>query len=117
MQYAAFVACCLIWGSTFLAIRIGNQSLPPEWAATLRLVLAAPLLALVVFIRRDRWPRGEALTAVKPHRALPKGVRLPFVPGMHMAMQMAPRVAQHLVVHPAEARIGRPSGVRDCLSQ
>lgn len=63
MQYAAFVACCLIWGSTFLAIRVGNQSLPPEWAATLRLMLAAPLLALVVLIRRDRWPRGEALKA------------------------------------------------------
>lgn len=63
MQYAAFVACCLIWGSTFLAIRIGNESLPPEWAATLRLVLAAPLLALVVVIRRDRWPQGEALKA------------------------------------------------------
>lgn len=63
MQYAAFVACCLIWGSTFLAIRIGNESLPPEWAATLRLLLAAPLLALVVVMRRDRWPRGEALKA------------------------------------------------------
>ena len=63
MQYAAFVACCLIWGSTFLAIRVGNQSLPPEWAATLRLLLAAPLLTLVVLIRHDRWPRGEALKA------------------------------------------------------
>lgn len=63
MQYAAFVACCLIWGSTFLAIRIGNESVPPEWAATLRLALAAPLLALVVLIRRDAWPRGPALQA------------------------------------------------------
>ena len=63
MQYAAFVACCLIWGSTFLAIRVGNLSLPPEWAATLRLLLAAPLLTLVVLIRHDRWPRGEALKA------------------------------------------------------
>ena len=63
MQYAAFVACCLIWGSTFLAIRIGNETVAPEWAATLRLVLAAPLLALVVVIRRDRWPTGEALKA------------------------------------------------------
>lgn len=63
MQYLAFIGCCLIWGSTFLAIRIGNQALPPEWAATLRLSLAAPLLALVVVIRRDRWPRGPALEA------------------------------------------------------
>ncbi len=61
MQYAAFVACCLIWGSTFLAIRVGNESVPPEWAATLRLALAAPLLALIVIVRRDRWPRGAAL--------------------------------------------------------
>jgi drug/metabolite transporter (DMT)-like permease len=61
MQYAAFVACCLIWGSTFLAIRIGNEALAPVWAATLRLSLAAPLLALIVTIRRDRWPRGAAL--------------------------------------------------------
>ncbi len=61
MHYAAFVACCLIWGSTFLAIRIGNQSLPPECAATLRLTLAAPLLAAIVLVRRDRWPRGGAL--------------------------------------------------------
>ena len=61
VQYAVFVGCCLIWGTTFLAIRVGNQALPPEWAATLRLVLAAPLLALIVTLRRDRWPRGGAL--------------------------------------------------------
>jgi drug/metabolite transporter (DMT)-like permease len=61
VQYAAFIACCLIWGSTFLAIRIGNESVAPEWAATLRLSLAAPLLALIVVLRRDTWPRGGAL--------------------------------------------------------
>lgn len=61
MQYVAFLSCCLIWGSTFLAIRIGNQSLPPEWAATMRLTLAAPLLALIVLVRRDPWPRGKTL--------------------------------------------------------
>lgn len=61
MQYVAFIACCLIWGSTFLAIRIGNQSLPPEWAATMRLTLATPLLALIVIARRDPWPRGKTL--------------------------------------------------------
>jgi drug/metabolite transporter (DMT)-like permease len=61
VQYAAFVACCLIWGSTFLAIRIGNESVAPEWAAALRLSLAAPLLALIVVLRKDTWPRGAAL--------------------------------------------------------
>jgi drug/metabolite transporter (DMT)-like permease len=64
-QYVAFVACCLIWGSTFLAIRIGNEGLPPEWAATLRLALAAPLLALIVVLRRGMWPsrRGAIFAA------------------------------------------------------
>lgn len=36
-----FIGCCVVWGSTFLAIRIGNESVPPIWAATIRLVPAA----------------------------------------------------------------------------
>ena len=61
MPYLVFVGCCLIWGSTFLAIRIGNEAVPPVWAATIRLVLAAPLLALLVLATRQRFPRGPAL--------------------------------------------------------
>ena len=61
MPYLVFVGCCLIWGSTFLAIRIGNEAVPPVWAATLRLSLAAPLLAALVFATRQRLPRGPAL--------------------------------------------------------
>ena len=61
MQYLVFIGCCLIWGSTFLAIRIGNEAVPPVWAATLRLTLAAPLLAALVLATRQRFPRGPAL--------------------------------------------------------
>src|SRR5438309_8140773 len=61
MPYLVFVGCCLIWGSTFLAIRIGNEAVPPIWAATIRLVLAAPLLTLLVLATRQRFPRGPAL--------------------------------------------------------
>ena len=61
MPYLVFIGCCLIWGSTFLAIRIGNEAIPPVWAATLRLVLAAPLLAALVVATRQRFPRGPAL--------------------------------------------------------
>src|SRR5438093_7593310 len=61
MQYLVFAGCCLIWGSTFLAIRIGNEAVPPIWAATTRLVLAAPLLTLLVLATRQRFPRGPAL--------------------------------------------------------
>src|SRR5260370_26320793 len=61
MAYLVFVGCCLIWGSTFLAIRIGNEAVPPVWAATIRLVLAAPLLTMLVLATRQRFPRGPAL--------------------------------------------------------
>jgi drug/metabolite transporter (DMT)-like permease len=61
VAYVVFLACCLIWGSTFLAIRIGNEAVPPVWAATLRLALAAPLLTGLVLATRQRFPRGPAL--------------------------------------------------------
>ena len=61
MVYLAFALCCLIWGSTFLAIRIGNEAVAPIWAATLRLALATPALALLAWATRAHWPRGAAL--------------------------------------------------------
>ena len=59
--YVAFALCCLIWGSTFLAIRIGNEAVAPVWAATLRLALATPALAVLAWATRAHWPRGAAL--------------------------------------------------------
>ena len=56
-----FVACALIWGSTFLAIRLGNEATPPVWAATIRLALASVLLFLIAAIFRMPIPRGRAL--------------------------------------------------------
>jgi drug/metabolite transporter (DMT)-like permease len=56
-----FSATTLIWGSTFLAISIGNDTLPPVWAAALRLALAALVLAVIARILRQPLPRGRAL--------------------------------------------------------
>ena len=61
ITYVAFALCCLIWGSTFLAIRIGNEAVAPVWSAAVRLALAAPALALLAWATRARWPRGAAL--------------------------------------------------------
>jgi drug/metabolite transporter (DMT)-like permease len=57
----AFVACSAIWGSTFLAIRLGNEATPPVWAATIRLALASALLFGITAALRIPLPRGRAL--------------------------------------------------------
>lgn len=61
--YGAFIGCCLIWGSTFLVISIGNESVPPAWAASLRLALAAMLLTVVVRAIGQKLPSGAARRA------------------------------------------------------
>src|SRR5437870_1605987 len=45
---AAFAMLCVIWGSTWLAIRIGLQGAPPFLAATLRFLLASITLAVLL---------------------------------------------------------------------
>ena len=60
---AAFCLCCAIWSSTFLVIRVGNDTLPPLWAASLRLALAGTLLFALTFATRSALPRGDALRA------------------------------------------------------
>jgi drug/metabolite transporter (DMT)-like permease len=52
---------CLIWGSTFLVIRVGNETVPPVWAAALRLALASVLLCVLTVATRARFPRGASL--------------------------------------------------------
>jgi drug/metabolite transporter (DMT)-like permease len=60
---AAFAACSLIWGSTFLLISVGNDVLPPLWAASLRLLLATVVLTALTFVTGQRLPTGRALGA------------------------------------------------------
>src|SRR5687768_17443095 len=44
---------CLIWGSTWLAIKVGMVGVPPFLAAGLRLALSASLVGLVLVVRRQ----------------------------------------------------------------
>jgi drug/metabolite transporter (DMT)-like permease len=72
--YAAYVAMCLIWGSTFLVIRIGNEAVPPIWAAVVRLVIATVLYAVIGLAVGARFPRGPALRAAIGYGLLNYGV-------------------------------------------
>ena len=56
---ALYAMLCAIWGSTWLAIRIGLEGAPPFLAAGLRFVLACAVLVPVVLWRRSKLPRGR----------------------------------------------------------
>jgi drug/metabolite transporter (DMT)-like permease len=77
--WLAFGACSAIWGSTFLVIRIGDDVLAPVWAATLRLALAAALLAGFMRLSGRPLPRGPALRAALGYGAAQFGLNLPLL--------------------------------------
>ncbi len=53
---AMYVGLCLVWGSTWLAIKIGLRDLPPLRFAGMRMALACLLLTPFAFARRGRAP-------------------------------------------------------------
>jgi drug/metabolite transporter (DMT)-like permease len=53
----AYLLVCTVWGSTYLAIRVGVTHLPPMLFAGLRFVVAGLLLAGIVLATGDRLPR------------------------------------------------------------
>lgn len=63
LPFAAFFGCCLVWGSTFLVIQLGNAAMPPFWAAALRLAIALVLLLALLAVFRVPFPRGAAFRA------------------------------------------------------
>jgi drug/metabolite transporter (DMT)-like permease len=77
--WLAFGACGAIWGSTFLVISIGNDTLAPVWAATLRLVLASVLLTGWTWARRQSLPRGPALRAALAYGVCQFGINFPLL--------------------------------------
>jgi drug/metabolite transporter (DMT)-like permease len=77
--WLAFAACGAIWGSTFLAISLGNDALAPVWAAALRLGLAALLLLAWGKARGQTLPRGPALRAALVYGICQFGIQLPLL--------------------------------------
>jgi drug/metabolite transporter (DMT)-like permease len=47
---------CVIWGSTWLAIRIGLEGAPPFLAASLRFLVASATLAVLALPFHSKWP-------------------------------------------------------------
>ena len=52
-----YLALCLIWGSTWMAIRVTVQDVPPLEAAAIRFFAGAGLLLALAVAQRRTWPR------------------------------------------------------------
>jgi len=57
--YSAWIAVCIIWGTTYLAIRIGVEHIPPMLFAGLRWIIAG--IIFVTFLKI----KGKKLPAIK----------------------------------------------------
>ncbi len=79
LPFLAFGVCTLVWGSTFLFIRMGDDTMPPVWGATLRLALASVLLAAIALATRQPWPRGAGLRAALGFGVVDFGISLPLL--------------------------------------
>src|SRR5580704_9728890 len=53
---AAFVVVCVVWGSTYLGIRIALQGFPPFLLGALRFVVAGAVLFAVARAKGQAWP-------------------------------------------------------------
>lgn len=53
----AWIGLCLIWGSTWLAIKLGLRDLPPITFAGIRFALAGIILLAIIVLSRQRFPR------------------------------------------------------------
>ena len=54
--YAAWVLVCLVWGTTYLAIRIALETIPPMLMGGVRWCLAGALMASALVLRGERLP-------------------------------------------------------------
>lgn len=58
----AFLACSFIWGTTWLAIKIGYEGLDPVWGASLRFFLAG--LLMIPLITRNGLPPPRGIRQI-----------------------------------------------------
>jgi drug/metabolite transporter (DMT)-like permease len=56
---SGFILISLIWGSTWLAIKIGLESVPPFFGVALRFTVAMIILAIIQWIRGHRLPSNR----------------------------------------------------------
>lgn len=59
--FTYLIAVYIIWGSTYLAMRIGTEVLPPFLLASLRFIVAGGILLVIGQLREKQWPNIRQL--------------------------------------------------------
>ncbi len=57
--YVAFAAICIIWGTTFAAIRVAIETIPTLLVGAVRFLLAGLLLLVIARLRGARFPKSR----------------------------------------------------------
>ena len=60
MKVLVWLILCLIWGTTWIFIKIGLDDLPPISFAAARFILAVAILLPIIWLRELPWPRTAA---------------------------------------------------------
>src|SRR5262245_27183080 len=63
LAIAAFVTVCIVWGTTYLGIRVAVQSIPPVLLTGIRYTLAGIVLVTLLRLRGERIPRDPRTLA------------------------------------------------------
>ena len=61
LAWFAWIAVCLIWGTTYFGIRVSLETMPPMLMGGLRWTVAGGLLGAYMLARGERLPRGPEL--------------------------------------------------------
>ena len=59
--YIAWIAICIIWGTTYLFIRIGVETIPPMLFAGFRWIIAGVILITILRLSGKQFPKKEDL--------------------------------------------------------
>jgi drug/metabolite transporter (DMT)-like permease len=62
--YFAWGVVCFLWGTTYLAIRIGVQVLPPALFAGIRFIVAGSILVVILRLRGYPYPARQELSDI-----------------------------------------------------
>ncbi len=61
LAYLALASVCVFWGTTYLAIRMALEAIPPLWLVSGRFLLSGGIATAVVWWRREWIPPGRDL--------------------------------------------------------